>query len=279
MEEKYNRLFNLLVNKPWAITPEGLETMRTIVEARIAGEINDNVIDNSRQSAGVTMIEDVAIVPVFGPIVQKASLFSNVSGLTSTYQIRANLREAVDSGAGSIILNIDSPGGEVQGIDEVAKNVKSISRDSSIPIVAFTDSMMASAAFHIGSQADEIVATEDAMVGSIGVIAEIVDPSRAQKNRGLDVTVLRTGPQKAPGIGPISENQINLIKDMQQKFFSRFVEAVESGRNIKLSEKALDGRTFLAEDALQEGLIDRVGSFDSVVDQLVASNERRRFRA
>lgn len=215
----------------------------------------------------------IATIPIHGVIAHRASAVARVSSRvgTSVEHIREDLRVAMASDAvKGIVLDVDSPGGSVAGITELAEEIRAAREQK--PIVAHTDSLMASAAYWLASQADKIFATRTAEVGSIGVIAAFYDDHRAAANAGFDPIVIKSTPAKGgvQGNGSVSDSERADIQRAVDHFHGLFIEAVGAGRRIDdAAAKALgDGRVYIGAEAQQRGFIDGIHSRASVVKQL-----------
>jgi ClpP class serine protease len=194
-----------VLNAPWAITPEKHIEMRDIYLAHLRGEKADlaaieaalgKPLDNKRD--GYKVQGGVAIIPVEGVISKKMNLFSRISGGTSSQALQKDLGDvAADPMVHSIVLLIDSPGGEVDGTQQAADMVRAIRDGGKKPIVAVADGLMASAGYWIGSAASKVYITGDTTaVGSIGIVATHTDYSKAEEQRGIKVTEITAGKYK-----------------------------------------------------------------------------------
>ncbi len=125
------------------------------------------------------------MLPVFGTIHRRAGLMEQSSGGTSTEGIKQAFNAAVaDPGIGSIVLQIDSPGGQTAGLEELATAIQDAREVK--PIVAVADSMMASAAYRIGAAATEVFATPSSTIGSIGTMMIHLDRSEEMGEGGRE---------------------------------------------------------------------------------------------
>lgn len=255
---------------PWAIQPEVMDAMCEIVERKLRSLDSQDFERNPKEEKDhkVYMAGSVAVVPVGGVLMRRAGMFDKISGATSMMDIRRMMKEAMAmDGAKAVMLKFDSPGGEVTGTAETGRFIKRLARSSPMPVVAFTEDRMCSAAYWLGAQADRVYATADAITGSIGVVVRILDTSRLEKNAGLDSHVLRSGPNKATGVGGVTDEQLNVYRELRDEAFAEFVGAVESSRRMKLSDDVLTGRIFTGQSALKAGLVDKVKTFEEVVDE------------
>ncbi len=182
------------------------------------------------------------------------------------------LQELVaDPNVAQIVLDIDSPGGGVEGITEFANQLFQARKHK--PIVAVANSLAASAAYWIASQASEIVVTPSGVVGSIGVIAIHQDLSKALEKQGIKPTLITAGKHKGEGnpFEPLSEEAEANIQKRVDDFFSMFVKDVARGRGVKASEVRSgfgQGGVVGAQEAVDLGMADRIASLDDTLMRL-----------
>jgi signal peptide peptidase SppA len=165
-----------------------------------------------------------------------------------------------------IMLNIDSPGGEVSGAFDMADFVAAAGQKKKI--AAYAGDMMASAAYLVGSQASKIYASQTAAVGSIGVLMAHTDYSKAMEDEGIKVTLIHSGKHKVEGnpyqaLDPEVHDKIQGELDSLRE---KFAATAAAGRNkSKDSMMATEAAVYTAEEAVKEGLVDSVMSFEKAV--------------
>jgi HK97 family phage major capsid protein len=266
---------------PWAILPEKLDEILAVVELHAAGHASPAAVTNPyaarREAARGASAGGVAVIPVYGTLTQRASMLADFSGGTSAEQFGAQIDAAVaDPGVATIVLDIDSPGGSTAGIPEAAAKVLA-ARDSK-RVIAVANSLAASAAYWLASQAHEVVAAPSAIVGSIGVYTVHTDTSAADAQDGVTHTVVRFGKNKADGLtGPLSEEGLAATQALVDEHGQAFVAAIAKGRGITpaaVRAQYGDGSVFAARAALDAGLIDRIASLDEVLAGLGAARPR-----
>ena len=261
----------------WSMEPTSLKTRAGMVVAGLHGELDPTEslkaefystssfprVMGNLDSMG-SPEKFVAVIPVHGAITKKKSKFAETSAL----EIRRMVRQmAADDSVSKIVLHIDSPGGAVSGISDLASEIKQAAKAK--PVVAFIEDMGASAAYWIASQCTEVVANEGALVGSLGTYGLIHDVSGAYERRGVKVHLISSGGAKGKGAGGTVIDK-EVLADQQRvvdTINALFKADVARGRNFsqKKIDGLFDGRVHGASEALAIGLIDRVGSFDSVL--------------
>lgn len=210
--------------------------------------------------------DGIAIVPVRGPMANAPRTLEMLfMGLTDSRAVLDNVKAASrDPAVKGIVLDVNSPGGMHSGGPEIADAVAGAGK----PTVAFANGMMASLAYMIGSQADEIVASRSATVGSIGVIMSFMDLSRMLENAGGKVEVITNKEAKFKGAGiagtALSEAQREYLQGRCDAAFAEFRDLVKSKRP-GIPDSAMQGQTFWAKEAKTLGLVDRIGDLEFAV--------------
>lgn len=198
-ELKYQRIIQAALAEPWAILPSKLAVIQQLIafraeggqlseeeiKARI-GEPRSDAMKKVARSGNQPQQQTggaVAILPLLGTIIPRANLMSEMSGGTSVQRFTNNLRQALrDPDVASIVIDVDSPGGQVGGVPELADEIYQSRGDKRI--VAVANTLAASAAYWIGSAADELVVTPSGEVGSVGVVAMHEDWSKFLEEKG-----------------------------------------------------------------------------------------------
>jgi signal peptide peptidase SppA len=216
----------------------------------------------------------VAVVPVYGVLVHRHAVVKNVSTpMTSTEAIDAQLRRLVsDSTVTAIVLDVDSPGGSVFGLQELGDTIAALR--GSKPIVAVANNTAASGGYWIASQADELVVTPSGMVGSVGVVFSHTDRSRANELAGIKVRHITSGKYKAEGAetGPLDATARAQMQALADHYGNAFVRAVARGRRLPVDvvrgPAFGEGRMRVASDAVKAGMADSIGTLEATVARL-----------
>lgn len=265
------------MSEPWMIREHSLDVIRGIVDRKIDGLNGPMDIEAAFAAAGkqpaqkaskpYEMSGDTAIIPLMGPLIPKANLFSRISGATSYQEVASALSQALaDESVSSIVLSVDSPGGSVQGAFECAQCVRDARGQK--PIVTMADGQCCSAAYLIGCQTDQIYCSVGAEVGSIGVIWRGMSQDRALANQGVDQTIIRSSELKAVGAGPMTPNQMQSIQARVNQLFGMFKDQVQAARPICNIDAVATGETWIGKDAVSMGLCDGVTTMDKVLKML-----------
>ncbi len=277
LEKKYPHLIAAVRQTPWAILPEKLLQITELLRLRCEGV--SFTIEQIRERIGAEHVEretprggSIAILPLFGIISHRMNLISESSGGTSIEKFTSNFRQLVrDPSIGSIIIDVDSPGGGVSGVEELSAEI--FAARETKRIVAVANSLAASAAFWIGSAAGEFVVTPSGEVGSIGVIAIHEDFSVAEEKFGIKTTFITAGKFKAEGNSsePLSDEARENIQERVDAYYDVFVKNVARNRGVPLATVKKDfgeGRVVGAKQALESGMVDRVATLDQTIERV-----------
>ena len=221
----------------------------------------------------------IAVLSLQGVIAQRMNMLVEYSGGTSTEIFGRQFDQAVsDKSISAIVLDVDSPGGEVFGVDELSQAIYSARGEK--PILAVANSMMASAAYWIASAADEVAITPGGEAGSIGVVAVHVDTSKAAEMEGLAYSLISAGRYKVEGnaYAPLEEGAREMIQGRVDDYYDMFVAAVVRNRKMSAGQVRRgmgQGRMLGAKAAVAEGLVDRIETLDGSLQRVGRSRAGR----
>jgi capsid assembly protease len=265
--------------EPWAIEPTHGQRLAALLTRRLSGARATPA--ELAEAADIRAARDqkrkkpkpaaVAVIPLYGPMVHRADAFDEVSGVVGT----ATVGQWVDAAANdpaidAIVLDVDSPGGSVLGTAELAQKVADATKKKKV--IAVANGLMASAAYFVGSQASELVASPSSMVGSIGVYQMHLDQSAALAEQGVKITLVSSTPEKVAGNSyePLTEMGVGQITDTVMGYYKQFVKAVADGRRVNqetVRETFGRGGVVLAREAVAKGMADKVGTLDEVLSR------------
>lgn len=216
-----------------------------------------------------SVIDGIAVIPVQGTLLKKASFMSAWSGSSSYEQIQRQVGNAVaDAAVSAILLDIDSPGGETSGCFDLADYIFSVRREK--PVWAVANDIALSAAYAIASSASRIYLNRTGAVGSIGVYALHMDQSGFDKDLGVSYTYVFAGERKvdANPHEPLSDRAQSDIQGEVDREYGIFTETV--ARNRHASQKdivATEAAVMWAERAIPL-LADEIGTFEDAMEAL-----------
>jgi signal peptide peptidase SppA len=260
--------------------PDKLEAICAFISMKISGgsaapdivaaiKAQNEVSAARAQNVSTAGAGAVAVIPIYGIINQRYSGdFSGPSG-TSIQNLTQQFRQALnDPNVKAIIFDIDSPGGSVSGVDEFAAEVFQARGKKKISAVSNT--LCASAAYYIGSQATEFCVSPSSLTGSIGVYSAHEDDSVALEKIGIKVSLISAGKYKVEGnnFEPLGDDARMAMQKMVDDYYGMFVAAIARGRGVKAGAVKSgfgEGRVLTAKDAVESGMADKVASLDDVL--------------
>lgn len=213
----------------------------------------------------LTLRDDgIAIVPVSGVLARKPDVWEMLyDGVEDTSVIHDLFEDAAQNHkVKGILLDVDSPGGFMQGGPELADAIKNTDRNVK-PVVTWSGGTMASLAYWIGSHGREVVASRTAATGSIGAFTTHMDASAYLEKLGLKLEVFKNKEAdfKAMGVGNTSLTDAHRehIQARVQASFREFKAGVKAVRPQIDEDNAMRGQVLYGSDALKAGLVDRIG--------------------
>lgn len=282
------RLADRLLGRPLLITPDKAQVILSVLSGRIgmpaANRFEGDPYERDNSGRPVKVLnykvtdDGVGIISIVGSLVNRGAWIGAESGLVSYEGITQQIKSIInDKKVHSVILDIDSPGGEAIGCFELAAVIRQLSDQKTT--IAVVNGMACSAAYAIASGATEIVTTETGASGSIGVVWLHADFSRQLDKDGVTATFIYAGDHKVDGnsFEPLSD-AVKLDKQAEiDTFYNSFLTSVAKGRGKRLNAaaaKKTQARIFIGQAAVDAGLADRVGTFDMVLSQLSRAKGR-----
>lgn len=197
----------------------------------------------------------VALIRVEGPILDADSVVEEIKEHSQNASVKA------------IVLRIDSPGGAVVPSQEIYEEVKNAAVKKKV--IASMGSMAASGGYYIASPASKIVANPGTITGSIGVILEIPNVEGLMNKIGVTSQVIKSGKHKDIGSAfrGIKEEEKEILQGVMDNVHAQFIEAVSVGRKMDIENvrKISDGRIFTGEQAVEQGLVDELGTLEDAI--------------
>lgn len=295
MSDRISRIIQAVGETVWAIEPaRGAAMLDVLLFKNAGGRLSDEekaarLAAEPRYSSARVRAQDgagttgggVAVLSLRGMISHRAAMVDDGSepAGTSTERFSRRFQDALaDEAVGSIVLDVDSPGGTADGVEEMASEI--LAARGSKPIVAVANTWAGSAAFWIASAADELVVTPSGEVGSIGVFSAHTEISKRQEMEGVKTTLISAGKFKVEGnpFEPLTEEAKAAIQERVNETFDMFVKSVAKGRGVKVSEVRNgfgQGRMVGAKAAVTEGMADRVGTLQDTIARLRGPGPRR----
>jgi capsid assembly protease len=256
---------------------------RSALEAVLRDLAADRIVALVREHQGVVRTPaGAAVVPVHGVLEWRKGFLSELfGGSTSTADLITTVRAlAADDRVKAILLDVDSPGGEVEGMPEAAAEIRAARKRK--PVIAVASPLAASAAFWLACQATEFIAMGSGQVGSVGVFGAHEDLSALEAKLGVKVTLIASSAEKVElsPHGPLSDPAREHLQRVVNGHYRSFVLDLALGRGVSLRKVEADfggGRMLPSRDAVAAGMADRVGTLDGALQELAI--ERGRFIA
>lgn len=258
----------------WAGTDHSLELAMDVHEQMMAGMFDTGALAAPAVEADVpynfSQQGGVGIVSIKGPLVNNDSEYNRYRGVTSYSDVRrAMIYAATQDSVKAILLDVDSGGGSVSGVDDAGALIASIDKGVK-PVYAFTGGQMESAAYWLAVSARGIYVSQTAMVGSIGVIATHKEYSKAFKEAGIGVTVMRAGEHKAlvNMLEPLSDAARAGVQSQLNAAYGVFATHVATQLGVSMATfeaKMGQGREFFGAAGVDVGLAKGVKTFDGMV--------------
>jgi protease-4 len=190
-------------------------------------------------------------------------------GIYDSRQIIKDLESMVENpGIEAIVLRVDSPGGGAAASQEIYECIRGI-QEEGVPLVVSMGSVAASGGYYIACTADTIFANPGTLTGSIGVVMSFTNLEELFGKIGLDFEVIKSGRFKDTGSWSrqMTDAERALLQETIDDIHAQFVEAVAEGRGMEYDAVAAlaDGRIFSGRQALEAGLVDRLGTLENAV--------------
>lgn len=278
MSIRYPHVAERVFNTPLLIQPAKLDAILAGLSQRFGVTLEHSGLQpeayttytGERKKPGYRVINGVGVIDVFGALVHRSRMEADSTFLLG-YQEVARMFEAAlaDAQVGAIVLNMDSPGGEVGGAFDLAEQIYSARGIK--PIHAIAGNLAASAGYAIGGAASELSITKTGWAGSIGVVMRHADFSVMLENDGIKVTHIFAGAHKVDGnpYEPLPADVRNKFQTEIETIYEIFVEAVAKYRGMTAAAvRATEAQTFMGQAAVDIGLADRVETPDQLISRL-----------
>lgn len=273
------RVLSRIKSMPWAIDQAAMNQILEIAEREnetpqaVAAKLG-RPLENTYS---VEYRDGVAILPVTGPMFRYANLFTMLSGATSYDLLARDFSAAIaDQKVKAVLLNIDSPGGEANGVSEFADMI--YAARGTKPIVAYVGGQGASAAYWLASAADEVVVDETSITGSIGTVVSVQDNSEADAKAGKKRYDIVSSQSPDKRLDPSTDDGRAKMQVLVDSLTDVFVDRVARNRGTSRETVLSDygkGGVFVGQAAVKAGLADRLGSFEAVVAELQGEPQGR----
>ncbi|MBU6488973.1 MAG: S49 family peptidase [Burkholderiales bacterium] len=269
-----------LLRGPWAVQPDRLPFICAALASAACRVAEPPATPCAARTGAATSAarrrqgdsSAIAVLPFYGVAVQRADALGEAIGLLSLARFTQAFRAALaDDAVSAILIDVDSPGGSVYGIAELAEEIYRARARK--PIGAIANSLAASGAYWVASAAREFYVTPGGEAGSIGVVTAHQDVSKAHGKAGVETTLISAGKYKTEGnpFEPLGADARHHVQSRVDDYYRMFTGAVAKHRGVTESAVRTDfgrGRLLDAQRAKREGMVDGVATIDEVVRKL-----------
>ncbi|UJQ20817.1 S49 family peptidase [Wolbachia endosymbiont of Delia radicum] len=248
------------LSKPMMVEPRSFELLSLQAGKQPIFKNIKHAVRNSERG--------IKVIPIHGILTKKSEVFDDILGMTSYEKIREEIEEAlIDKEVETIILDIDSPGGEVNGLFDLSDFIYKARGERKIIAIANDDAY--SAAYAIASSAEKVLVTRTSGVGSIGVIASHIDQSGFDEKQGVKYTTVFAGKRKNDlnPHEPITSESLESLQEEVGRLYEMFVQLIARNRNLSTERiKSTEAGLYFGEKAIEIGLADGITTFSEFID-------------
>ncbi|MCF6150041.1 MAG: signal peptide peptidase SppA [Candidatus Kuenenia sp.] len=212
----------------------------------------------------------IAVIAVKGILTNEASehLFFQKPGIVEI--VKEQLEHAAkDDHVKAVLLEIDSPGGGITASDIIYHEIIKFKKNTQKKVVVYMEDIAASGGYYIASAADFILAHPTTITGSIGVIMPLINVSEFINRHGVVDNSIASGDMKEIGspLKQMTSEEAEVLQNIINEMYMQFVEVVSSGRNLDIEEvkKIADGRIYTGKQAVEAGLVDKLGYLEDAI--------------
>lgn len=274
------RVADMLFNRPLLATESLASSVAAYLNARMIGKVDPELAVNFNKPVGdasqyLRVSQGTAVLPIMGGLTHRATGMDALctGGLSSYAGLMKAYDEALaDDSVERIVMHVDSGGGEATGCFDLANHIHA--NRGKKPVIAYVDGMSASAAYALTSAADEVIASPNADVGSIGVIMVHEDWSKMLAKEGIEATIIKAGANKGMGspYAPLSKEAKETMQARIDDLYDAFTGLIAQNRPMTQSDaKATEASVYNAQESLKLGLIDKIMTPDEFVAYITPS--------
>lgn len=281
----YPHLAARFFNTPLMLTSDAADLVSAYLSARIDGTAEPFSLNRPTLAsigppkAPYNVDQGIAMIPVNGKLMNRGSNMDAMSGVSSYESIIAAMQQAdADPAVNGVLLEMDTPGGEVAGLAAITQAIEGMNK----PLWSIANSVSASAGYHIAASTQRTAVVPSGTSGSIGTVIVMRDIASALDRQGIKHAVIRSGSKKmqASGIEGISADAITRAQEIVDAESGKFFAHVSAKRGIPVQAIAdLQGAALTAEEAQAAGLIDQIATVHDFHQSMVAAMRKGNARA
>ena len=211
--------------------------------------------------------DKIAVIPVEGVISAADSSVAGAVATTTPDGMRDALMQAEeDDSVKAVILEINSPGGGVTASNRMYQDIQDFKKSSGKPVLASMGTTAASGGYYIATAADEILAGETTLTGSLGVILQLPNLTETADKIGFEQNIIKSGKFKDMGsqFRDITPEEREIFQGIVDENYDEFVEVIVKGRDLpeKRVRELADGRVYSGKQAKELNLVDSIGDLE-----------------
>lgn len=266
MSHKLHRLTSSLYNTPLLIEQNAFKGILGYLGERNLGEVKmDSGEDDPFEMPERYIYNQdtqTGVIELIGPITAKPiTMMGFDCGGANYLHLKQDFESLIEMGAKTIAMIVDSPGGTAYSMSDSANYIRKILDENGVELITFIDGMSASAGYGLTCISDKIIGSWDAECGSIGVLVNLWNDSKALEMEGYERTFVTAGSEKVPyaADGSFRDEFIADIQDKVDTCYKNFTEHVATHRGLSVeSVRATEAKMYFAEDAIKLGLMDEI---------------------
>lgn len=274
MKNNVPRLLSSLYNTPTLSTQSLLEEVTDYLKSRLSGP--DILVDGSREATKeakelVSVENGFAFLNIEGPLSYRYSWIQAICGLTSYQKLKADVQQAIELGAHTIVFDTDSGGGQAYACFETANSIKQMCKEAGVKTLAYVDGSACSGAYALVSICDEIIANPMAEVGSVGVVMQLRNNLPALAKEGTEIKFVYSGKEKIPYDKDLKFKKefIQSLQEGTDALYKEFTSFVAEQREMSVEAvENTEAQVYRASQALEIGFIDKIMTHDEFFNYL-----------
>lgn len=275
-KHKLLRLAASLRNRPHLISKEAFQEIETYLNSRNFGMLDIEGSKSAATSQDTQTAGDIGIITIRGPLTYRTSGWEGMCGGFSYEMLVDQTEELVAAGAKTIVLDIDSGGGECYGCFESVNEVRDMCDQAGVKLMGYIDGSAYSAAYAIVCACDEVVINPSGEAGSVGVLICLVNDSKALAQEGYERTFITDGTDKVPFAddGSWREGFLDDLRKRVTVLGDEFRAHVSKYTGLSVTDiKDTQAKVYSAQDALSIGLVNKIMTRSDFVDYVVSQKD------
>lgn len=274
------RMYEKLCNTPHLIAPASFDAILSFLKSDVKTEKRmDGSGGEEADEASYSYSENgVGFIEINGALTYKPTGMEMLCGGTSYMSILEAMQELVEEGCHTVVLSIDSGGGEAYSMIQTATHLRQLADANDITLLAYVDGMAASAAYGLACSAHSIILNPDAEVGSVGVVVRLINDSEHLKQEGYERSFVYAGNNKIPyaADGSFRKEFLDEIQYRVDSLYEQFTGFVAEYRDIPVQDVvATQASVFMAKDAIAKGLADETMTREEFFDFLADVSDKK----